>query len=330
MGKNGSTKDGDFIELGGWEIKKVKEGLDETQVVSLINDLLGQRDELNQRTEHLSSLTRLAERTVTEADKLVEDMKAEAAQQAQAEAASVIARAETKAQAIEAEANKIKLELKKSTQGLFNRLLAEIESLKQQAEALQAQSERSLETLADEDTPPISTAEVAPPAYQEIPPTASLESPETTPTASLESPEATPTASLESPETTPAASQETPEISEVPAEETVISPSSDASPDETTLGLELEIMPPLDIMKIMEIVTYLDNQPEIEYTELIPNNDSPSIIVSLRQPIDLADMLRALPEVAEVEEDKAEPSVAGQLPKLRISLAAETVTQQAK
>jgi len=312
MGKNGSTRDGDFIELGGWEIRKVKEGLDEAQVVSLINDLLNQRNDLNQRTEHLSSLTRLAERTVAEADKLTEDMKAEATEQAKTEAANIIEQAETEAQKIETEAEKIKLELKKSTQSLFNQLLTEIESLKHQVEALQAESERSLEQLEDKNTPSAAAFEESPPAYQEI-----------TPAVSLEIPPAYQ-------EITPAVSLEIPETAEPPAEETAVSPGSDTTNDEAALGLELEIVPPLDIMKIMEIVTYLDNQPEIENTELIPNSDRPSIIISLREPIDLIDMLRTLPEVAYVEEDKSEPIEAGKFPKLKISLSAEPVTQEAK
>ena len=308
MGKNGSTKEGDYIELGGWEIKKVKEGLDETQVVSLINDLLTQRDDLNQRTEHLSSLNRLAERTVAEADKLAEEVKAEAVEQAKTEAAGIVAQAETKAQAIAAEAGKIKLELKKSTQGLFNQLLTEIENLKQQVESLQAESERSLETLEDKDSPLATVPEDPQPTSQEP----------------------APAASDESPAITPAASQEPLETIAAPTEETVVSPVSEAATETASPGMELEITPPLDIMKIMEIVTYLDNQPEIEYTELIPNSDSPSIIISMREPIDLADMLRALPEVAEVDEDKSEPPVAGQLPKLKIGLSAEPVNQEAR
>jgi hypothetical protein len=88
-------------------------------------------------------------------------------------------------------------------------------------------------------------------------------------------------------------------------------------------------VPPLDIMKIMEIVTYLDNLPEVENTELIPNTERPSIIVSLREPIELPTMLNALPQVANIEEDKTEPVEEGKPKKLQISLSLESAAQEA-
>ena len=134
MGKNGAGDNGasgGFIDLGGWELRRVKDGLDEAQVTSLVNELIGQRDTLSQRTEHLSSLTKLAEKTVTEADNLAEAMKQEALDQAKAEAALVITRAEEQAQQVENENNRIQLELRNSAQGLYHHLLAELENLRQ-------------------------------------------------------------------------------------------------------------------------------------------------------------------------------------------------------
>ncbi len=287
MGKNGAKSQDDFIELAGWEIKKVKDGLDETQVTSLINELTNQRDQLTQRTEHLSSLTNLAERTITEADKLAEEMKAQAVEQAKNETASLIAEAETKAQEIENETKSLQLELKNSVQGILSQLLSELDGLKQQVEALQAESEQKLFQPPQTDEP------VA------------------------KQPDATP---VDSQEPTPATSQ---------AEQAPATNEPATTTDGDNLALELEIVPPLDIMKIMEIVTYLDNLPEVENTELIPNTEQPSIIVSLREPIELADMLRALPQVANIEEDKAEPAEEGKPKKLQISLSLEPVAQEA-
>ena len=51
-------KDENFVELCGWDIKRVNNGLDETQVGSIITELINQRDELAKKTEHLSSLTK--------------------------------------------------------------------------------------------------------------------------------------------------------------------------------------------------------------------------------------------------------------------------------
>ncbi len=293
MGKNGA-RDGNFIELGGWEIRKVRDGLDETQVASLINEFISQRDELTRRTEHLSSLTRLAERTVTEADKLAEEMKAEATEQAKAEAASIITQATAKAQQIEAEAKSIKLELRDSMQELFGQLLSRLENLKQQVEELQAESERRLYQPENKVNPVAAKVEVR----------------------LADSQEATPSVS--------------PRIAEGPTEKTPVSRDQAMPVDEEKLDLELEIMPPLDIMKIMDIVTYLDNLPEVENTELIPNTERPSIVVSLREPIDLMGMLKTLPEIARVEEGRAKTTSEGNLPKLQISLSGESVTQRAK
>lgn len=298
MGKNGAKSQGEFIELAGWEIKKVKEGLDETQVTSLINELVSQRDQLNERTEHLSSLTNLAERTVTEADKLAEEMKTKAIEQAKDETASLIAEAETKAQEIESEIKKVQLELRSTVQGILSQLLSGLDNLKQQAEALQAESEQKLAQPAEMDEAVTEPANEAPVDTQEPTPT----------TNQSDSGEET----KEEPEKVPASNEQ----------ETTL-------PD-GNLDLELEILPPLDIMKIMEIVTYLDNLPEVENTELIPNTERPSITVSLREPIELTGMLSTLPEVANIEEDKSEPASEGKPRKLQISLSLESVAQEAQ
>ena len=62
-------KDG-VIVLGGRKFKRVKNGLDEAQVASFIDELIEERDKLAQSQEHIASLNRLAETTVVEANKL--------------------------------------------------------------------------------------------------------------------------------------------------------------------------------------------------------------------------------------------------------------------
>jgi hypothetical protein len=298
MGKNGAKSQDEFIELCGWEIKKVKDGLDETQVTSLINKLISQRDQFSQRTEHLSSLTNLAERTVTEADNLAEEMKVQAIEKAKNETASLIAEAEVKAEQIENDTKKIQLELRSSVQGILNQLLSELGSLKQQVEALQAESEQKL-------SPPLET-----PLETDRPVTEPAN--ETSASAQEPVPAVSQTDTQEETEPAPAANHQ------------------EITPDSDNLDLELEILPPLDIMKIMEVVTYLDNLPEIENTELIPNTERPSIIVSLREPIELTSLLLALPEVANLEEDETEPAGEGKPRKLQISLSVESAAQEAK
>ena len=88
MSNNGAKNGGDETDvtrLGGHDFKIVKQGLDIVQVSSYLEELTAQRNELlternglQQREEHLKSLSRLAEKTVMEADKLAEEIKAEA------------------------------------------------------------------------------------------------------------------------------------------------------------------------------------------------------------------------------------------------------------
>ncbi len=76
----------DVKQLWGRDFEIVKEGLDESQVASVVTELIGERDMLLQRQEHLLSLTKLAERTIAEADKLAEDIKREVEKEAKTKA----------------------------------------------------------------------------------------------------------------------------------------------------------------------------------------------------------------------------------------------------
>jgi len=57
---NAAKKDG-VIVLGGREFKRVKNGLDEAQVASFIDELTKERDKLAQSQDHIASLNRLAD-----------------------------------------------------------------------------------------------------------------------------------------------------------------------------------------------------------------------------------------------------------------------------
>jgi hypothetical protein len=57
---NNAEKDG-VVVLEGREFKRVKNGLDETQVASFIDELIKQRDKLAQSQGHIASLNRLAD-----------------------------------------------------------------------------------------------------------------------------------------------------------------------------------------------------------------------------------------------------------------------------
>ncbi len=165
---NNAKKD-DVVVLGGREFTRVKNGLDEAQVAPFIDELTKERDKLAQSQDHIVSLNRLAELTVVEADKLAVQLKTEAEEQARAEGTAIIDKAkeqarqmaeqkiteaveianekakaiQTKAEEeaalmLEQERNKIKSELHNLVNQQFGYMLEELESLKKQAAAVQA------------------------------------------------------------------------------------------------------------------------------------------------------------------------------------------------
>jgi len=57
---NSAKKDG-VVVLGGREFNQVKNGLDEAQVASFIDELTKERDKLAQSQDHIASLNRLVD-----------------------------------------------------------------------------------------------------------------------------------------------------------------------------------------------------------------------------------------------------------------------------
>jgi len=98
------TSDGKMKEISGHKFRIVKNGLDESEVFNFISGLLEQNKHLSDKMEHMDSLTKLAERTVIEANKQAESTKKETLEKANSEAGKIIAVSEGKAKA---EANNI-------------------------------------------------------------------------------------------------------------------------------------------------------------------------------------------------------------------------------
>jgi hypothetical protein len=295
---NNGAKDG-VAELGGHEFKIVKKGLDKTQVADFINELIRQRDELRsehdellKREKHMLSLTRLAERTVIEADKLTEEIEREAIEQAKAKAKievdklteetkrEAIEQAKAGAEAIMAEAEE---QSQEQTRQIYGQLLSQLESLKQQVVALEKESKHTVSQTMDK----IKVAATE----KQLPSTNVPAAPEI---------------SLESAKNKDTKPQELIQIidltNRIEMQEGAPVPASNQEPTTYEKEVELEILPPVNPMKIMEIMKYLDNLSEVLDTELIPRADKPSIIVSQREPMPLVDMLRGLPQVEHVKE----------------------------
>jgi hypothetical protein len=61
-------------------------------------------------------------------------------------------------------------------------------------------------------------------------------------------------------------------------------------------------MPPMDIDKIMDLISQLERLPEVKTTDLLPETPNPLIRVFLSKSLALANWLRSLPHVAQVNE----------------------------
>ena len=95
---------------------------------------------------------------------------------------------------------------------------------------------------------------------------------------------------------------------------------------------EVEILPPVEITKVMEVMTHLDQLHQVANTEMIvPQIDTPSILVFLREEMDFIDMLRTIPAVAHVEEVTTDGDAANGKPrKARIGLSGNAIPQEKK
>ena len=349
-------KDG-VVMVGGREFKRVKNGLDEAQITSFVDELIKERDALAQSQHHIASLTKLAETTIVEADRLAKQIKAEALEQAKAESAAIIDKAREQAQQIaerkqaeilkmadekahaiqsqaekksalllESERDKIRDELRNFVNQQFGYLLEKLEGLKQQATAIQADFENKLSQAGEEKI-----AETMEVAGEKVPETAEIFGEKIAETTAITK------------ERDAAAAKE----DNMPDEP--LEPIRDVNQTEKSFDLatllqgedraelgepqwEVEILPPVEITKVMEVMTNLDQLHQVANTEMIvPQIDTPSILVFLREEMDFIDTLRTIPAVAYVEEVTTDEDASNGKPrKARIGLSGNTVPREKK
>jgi hypothetical protein len=270
INSNATKNEEDILHIGGRIFRKVKLGLAAEEVRAYVEELIGQRDALVKRQEHLAALMELAEKTVIDANNLAQTNTKKAAEQAKAEAdiiraraeqevaqfvktrkAEAIAAAEKEAETIKADAQRqartireqqldgIRSEAASLAQKLQNDLIADIEGMK-----------KSVMTIGKQfsDTQPINASVVG----------------------------------------------KDNESALFEGEKVVL--SDDAQ------WVDIEIMPPMDIDKIMDLIAHLEGLPEVKTTDLLPEDPDPFIRVFLRKPLALANMLRTLPHIAQVTE----------------------------
>jgi len=339
VGKNGNNND--IIELWGHDFARVRYGLDKEQVVSFVNELISQRDTFLHRQEHLSSLTKLAERTIAEADNMAEQTREESAEQAKAEATAIMAKAEEQAQQmieekrtevitmanreaeairadaqqqaellLEEKASSIQIELKDMAQSLYRQFLSQLESLQQQVIALEVEFEHTLSQTMKQPVPSIE---------QENNVTPSTDSGVST----------QPEDSVLAEAITQA--QAVDQLGNSEREKRVPVSAENEETADYTGEIELQILPPVNIKQIMGIMRYLDSLSEVETTELIPVADRPSIMVFLHEPVHLIEILRTLPEVGQVEEvTNFIDTLQSKRRKIQITLSKDWILAEAK
>jgi hypothetical protein len=66
--------------------------------------------------------------------------------------------------------------------------------------------------------------------------------------------------------------------------------------------IQVDILPPIDIAMVSEIITNLYDLPEVEDAELITEANSPSIVVLQSKPIGLAEFSKSLVNFPQIEE----------------------------
>jgi hypothetical protein len=271
------------IDVSGRAIKIVEVGLDEQQVSAFVAELVTQRDALLKREEHLTSLSMLAERTVTEANNLAKEIKQKAAEDAKIEGDKIIAKISEKAEQMAAKQaegileEKTKLlhsEVKASAKQLYSGLYAQIENLKRQISEMEVDFDQALKKIDHPSFKPVS-----------------------------KEPDSAVNPAANANYTPGDAPQQTPAVSGKAANEAVqSSPEEDKNPLNGSLLVGLEILPPIDIHKILGIISSLEKYPEVRTTELIPLVPNPLITVFLSKPLSLVEVLNGLPAVQKAEE----------------------------
>ena len=272
---NADSNNEDVFRIGERSFRKIKLGLAEEEVRAYVEELINQRDALVKRQEHLAALTELAEKTVMDASNLSQAMTKKAADQAKAEADKMRARAEqetdqyVKARKAEAktaadkEAEAIKSEANRQAKMIREQ---QLDGIRSEAAGLAQKLQNDL--IANIENMKKSVATIG----KNFKP--------------MES----------SGDTSSRGSSDTKDKS------SALSDGEKGVLLDHVPWLEIEILPPMDIEKIMDLISHLEKLPEVKTTDLLPETPNPLIRVFLSKPLALANMLRSLPQISQVTE----------------------------
>lgn len=329
-------------QLWGREFEIVKEGLDEAQVKAFVAELVGEREALAKRQEHLASLTKLAENTVAEADRLSTEINKEAA----AKATAILAKAEQDAQklaeqkraesraAAEREVQAIKTtaheeaerwmtEYRQQVQQamiegvdkLHTQLLSGLKEVAERASALQGDRDKRLSQPVASPAPVDEPVAPAPPPapvnleeqegilQEELPQAMMAEDSEYRCDVLEQLEQVWVEADARLPAAPPPAPPKRARQPEIELIDEVNIETVGKEPSKTYSGkVEIEILPPLAPSQLVEIQSYLREWPGIGIAELRPKNKGYLITLVLDKPMQLVDILKQLPEVKDATE----------------------------
>ena len=324
---------GDVIELWGQQFNIVKSGLSEAQVVSFVNDLTKRRDDSVQRQEHLASLTALAERTASEAEKLAAEIKAKAKKQGQEQGAKVIAdaqasakstlsralaearaTAEKKAKEIESQtlerAHTLADEVKRSAEAEAKRTIDEAQAkgrhlieLKEAAAASSASAlTEGILAKARKEASAILEVERKKARQQIDRDVVKMRGQLLSELDRLKSQVGGLEAHTDTDETADSKPDSVQSSRQAGRRDDLLElTSTTAGAESGELEWEVEILPPVDIMKIMNVVGEIDNLVGVARTEIVPRGDRTSILVYTKGPVRLVETLKTMSEVANVQ-----------------------------
>jgi F0F1-type ATP synthase membrane subunit b/b' len=297
----------DVMELWGHEFSIVKNGLSENEIASFVSKLIKERDALAKRQEHLSSLVQLAERTVVQADNIAKQIEEDATNRAKTEADTIIARAEEQAQQIIEEKTKEAMAVGRK-----------------EAETIKANAQKQAELLLEEKVKGVQTElkNTAQRLYSEL--LTRLENLRKQVTKSEMDFEQTLSKPEEETSTTDKEEKDNDKHDKLLE---LIQKIGRKTIDESEW--EIEVLPPMDKIKIVGFVTHLNSIPEVEKTEIIQRTDKSVITVSLNEPVRLTDILETLPEVTQVKEvAEKNTSSNGKAKKVQIVLTGEPTPEE--
>ena len=270
--RNDPTSGDDVMQIGERFFRITKYGLFYEEVRSYIQELINQRDALLKRQEHMAALTELAEKTVIEANNLSQLMMKRSVEQAKVEGDNILDKAEqnvqqmivTKTAEVKATAEIEAKAIKTEAWHQANLIRREqIDFIRREAASLVQKLQNDLLANIDEIKKYLLSIGTK---FE---------------TVTMDNNGISLTVTKKVNEDT--AAEKGMLLNRIP-------------------WLEVEVLPPQDIEKIMDLISRLESLPEVKTTDLLPEIPNPLIRIFLNEPSPLAELLRTMPQIEQVTE----------------------------